>query len=107
MSSRFTLDDELIAGSADQRELLRLARVVRAELLKRTDDIGCMTPDEMCAYLDALDKLQDLHVWASLHDDRIASYRGGTSGGPGARISGDSRFLHGRMQAWISITSDP
>jgi hypothetical protein len=75
MDARFRLDDELIEGSADQRELLRLARVVRGELFKRVDDVGCMTPGEMCEYLDALDKLQDLHVWASLHDDRVASNR--------------------------------
>jgi hypothetical protein len=75
MESRLRLDDELIEGSADQRELLRLARLVRGELFKRAEDLGCMTPGEMGEFLDALDQLQDLHVWASLHDDRIASYR--------------------------------
>ena len=75
MDARFQLDDELIEGSADQRELLRLARVVRGELFKRVEDFGCMTPCELGEFLDALDMLQDLHVWASLHDDRIASNR--------------------------------
>jgi hypothetical protein len=75
MDARFRLDDELIETSADQRELLRLARLVRSELFQRIQDVGCMTPAEMGEFLDALDKLQDLHVWASLHDDRIASNR--------------------------------
>lgn len=75
MEPRFRVGNELIEGSADQRELVRLARLVRGELFKRAVDLGCMTPAEMGEYLDALDKLQDLHVWASLHDDRIAFLR--------------------------------
>ena len=78
MSPRFTFDDDEqipVEASADQRELLRLARVVRSELQKRVEDLGCMTPAEMGEFLDALDKLQDLHVWASLHDDRVSFLR--------------------------------
>jgi hypothetical protein len=79
MTPRFTFDNDdriPVEGSADQRELLRLARAVRGELLQRVEDVGCMSPSEMSEFLDSVDKLQDLHVWASLHDDRVAFFRG-------------------------------
>ncbi len=77
MNPRFTFDDPQPAptGSPDQRELIRLARAVRDQLAKRAADLGCMNPNEMIEYLDALDQAMDLQVWASLYDDRIASAR--------------------------------
>jgi hypothetical protein len=76
MNSRFHFDDDaLIEGSHDQRELLRLVRTARAELSQHLADLGCMNPGEIGEYLTALDQLIDLHVWASTHDDRIASLR--------------------------------
>lgn len=58
-------------GGADQRQLLRLVRTIRAELAKRIPDLGCMTPDEMRDFLWAWDQAMDLHVAAALHDERI------------------------------------
>jgi hypothetical protein len=77
MDARFNFDGSSAAAgaSADQQELLRLVRAMRQELAKRTPDIGCMTPEEIHSLLCAWDQVLDLHVFASLHDDRIAFLR--------------------------------
>jgi hypothetical protein len=77
MNARFTSNDVLSDGSesADQRDLLRLVRIARTELSKRMVDIGCMNPDEINDFFRAFDQIIDLHVSASLHDDRVESLR--------------------------------
>ena len=77
MNARFVFNDALPDGSesADQRDLVRLVRVARAELSKRIADIGCMNPDEINDFLKAFDQLIDLHISVSLHDDKIESFR--------------------------------
>lgn len=77
MNTRFTMPDDAArpGESPDQRELLRCVRGLRAELAKRTAEVGCMSPDEIHSLLWAWDQLVDLHVAASVHDDRIECVR--------------------------------
>ena len=66
-------DDALREASADQREMVRLVRLARAEMSKRLVDIGCMNPGEMGELFTALDQLIDLHIYAHSMDDRLES----------------------------------
>jgi hypothetical protein len=64
-------DDSFREASGDQRELVRLVRGLRSELHKRLPDIGCMSPSEIGNFLDSVDMLIDLHVYAHSVDERL------------------------------------
>ena len=77
MNARFSFDESQPQDgvSADQTELLRLVRAIRQELSMRIPEVGCMNPEEFRDFLWAWDQAIDLHVAASLHDDRITFVR--------------------------------
>lgn len=76
MTSAFFQDDDAVKEpSADQREMVRLVRCVRLEVNQRIKDIGCMNPGEIEDFLNSLDLLIDLHIYAHSLDDRLESTR--------------------------------